>query len=125
MQLKLRAASAEMGVLEEQCRVLQAERDRLQKRAAQTADYDRQAAQLKAALGAGEDVARERDSLAADRAALVEQRDAAVAERDRLAREIAERCASTEPIGPASPRENVSDRPAAPPQVEISAVDAS
>ncbi len=44
MQLKLRAAAAEMGVLEEQCRVLPAERDRLWKRATQTADYERLAA---------------------------------------------------------------------------------
>ncbi len=57
MQLKLRAASAEMGVLEEQCRVLQAERDRLRIRATQTADYERQAARLRVALAAGQDVA--------------------------------------------------------------------
>ena len=98
MQLKLRAASAEMGVLEEQCRVLQAERDRLRKRATQTADYERQAARLRVALAAGQDVTRERDTLAGEHASLIEQRDAAVAERDRLAREI-EQCAPTKPIG--------------------------
>ncbi len=125
MQLKLRAASAEMGVLEEQCRVLQAECDRLRKRATQTANYERQAARLRIAMDAGQDLARERDTLAAEHASLVEQRDAVVAERDRLARVIERQCAPTEPNGPPSPRGKVSDRPDASPQEEISAADAS
>jgi len=125
MQLKLRAASAEMGVLEEQCRVLQAERDRLRKRATQTADYERQAARLRVALAAGQDVARERDSLAAGHASLVEQRDAAVAERDRLARAMEKQCAPAEASGFPPPRGKASDRLEASPREPISATDAS
>ncbi len=70
MQLKLRAASAEMGVLEEQCRVLRRERDQLAEAAArQTADHG---TQIDAALLAN--------------AILLKERDALIEERDRLAR---------------------------------------
>ncbi len=55
IKLKLRAASAEMGVLEEQLRVLQGERDRLaQEVARQKAERDSLKARLEAASVAGE-----------------------------------------------------------------------
>jgi len=86
MQLKLRAASAEMGVLEEQCRVLQRERDRLTEEVTRrTTEHESQAARLKAALAAGEVLTKERDSLAEERRVLIARGDAASAERDRVA----------------------------------------
>lgn len=70
MQLKLRAASAEMGVLEEQCRVLRRERDQLTETAARRAVEH--GAQIDAALLAN--------------AALLKERDALIDERGRTAR---------------------------------------
>ena len=64
MQLKLRAASAEMDDLEEQCRVLRRERDQL---AAATAEH---AAQMEAALLANAALVKERDNLLEERRAL-------------------------------------------------------
>ncbi len=72
IKLKLRAASAEMGVLEEQLRVLQAERDS-------------QAARLKAANTASEALTKERDGLLQERRALIAQNEAARVERERTA----------------------------------------
>lgn len=69
MQLKLRAASAEMDDLEEQCRVLRRERDQLTAAAAQrTADH---AAQIEAALLANAALVKERDALLEERRALM------------------------------------------------------
>ena len=79
MRLKVRAASAEMGTLEEQGRVSQGERNRLAEQVAQ------QARQLEAALATTEALTKERDELAEERDALAAQRDAA-AERERAAR---------------------------------------
>jgi hypothetical protein len=68
MRLKVRAASAEMGVLEDQSRVLKSERDRLvQDVARQSAELERQAARLVDALAASEAVAKERDALVVER----------------------------------------------------------
>ena len=51
MQLKVRAASAKMAVLEEQCRVAQSDRDRLvEQLARRTAEHRAEAARLEAAL---------------------------------------------------------------------------
>lgn len=71
MQLKLRAASAEMDDLEEQCRVLRRERDRL---AAAAAEH---AAQMEAALLANAALAKERDALLEERRALMAHKAAA------------------------------------------------
>ena len=62
MQLKLRAASAEMGVLEEQCRVLRRERDQLAEATARQAGEHR--AQIDAALLANAALLKERDQIA-------------------------------------------------------------
>ena len=63
MQLKLRAASAEMDDLEEQCRVLRQERDQLAEAVArQAADH---AAQIEAARLANAALLKERDALLA------------------------------------------------------------
>jgi hypothetical protein len=68
MRLKVRAASAEMGVLEDQGRALKSERDRLvQDVARQTTELEGQATQLADALAANEAMAKERDALAAER----------------------------------------------------------
>ncbi len=89
IKLKLRAASAEMGVLEEQLRVLQTERDRLKKDAARhKAEYDSQAARLKEALAAGVALTKERDKLAQERRASMAQAEAARADGDRTARAL-------------------------------------
>ena len=64
MQLKLRAASAEMDDLEEQCRMLRRERDQLAKAAA---DH---AAQMESALLANAALLKERDALIEERRAL-------------------------------------------------------
>lgn len=64
MQLKLRAASAEMDDLEEQCRVLRRERDQL---AAATAEH---VVQMEAALLANAALVKERDNLLEERRAL-------------------------------------------------------
>ena len=69
MQLKLRAASAEMDDLEEQCRVLRRERDQLVEAAAQQATDH--AAQIESALLANAALAKERDELAEERRALM------------------------------------------------------
>ncbi len=69
MQLKLRAASAEMDDLEEQCRVLRQERNQLTAAAAQqAADH---AAQIEAALLANAALVRERDALLEERRTLM------------------------------------------------------
>ena len=87
MALKVRAASAEMGVLEEQCRVLQKERDRLTQDVARSkAEQESLAARLKAATVASEALTKERDGLVQERRALVAQNEAARAERDRVAK---------------------------------------
>ncbi len=65
MQLKLRAASAEMDDLEEQCRTLRRERDRLAEAAA---DH---AAQMEAARQANAALLKERDALLEERGALM------------------------------------------------------
>ncbi len=65
MQLKLRAASAEMDDLEEQCRELRRERDQLTQAAAE------HAAQIKAALLANATLVKERDALVEERRALM------------------------------------------------------
>ena len=82
-RLKLRAASAEMGVLEEQCRVLQRERDQLTETLArQTAEH---ASQVKAMLSEHAVSAKRCDDLGEERRALITQRDAVEAERDQIA----------------------------------------
>lgn len=87
IKLKLRAASAEMGVLEEQLRVLQGDRDRLVKAAAgHKMEHDSQAVRLKAAVAASEALTRERDTLAQERRALIAQNEAARTERERMAK---------------------------------------
>ena len=65
MQLKLRAASAEMDDLEEQCRELRRERDQLAKTAAE------HAAGIEAALLANAALLKERDALIEERRALM------------------------------------------------------
>ena len=75
MQLKLRAASAEMDDLEEQCRVLRRERDQLVEAAARrAADH---AAQIESARLANAALLKERDALAEERRALMAQKAAA------------------------------------------------
>jgi len=72
VKLKLRAASAEMGVLEEQLRVLQGERDRLaQEVARQKAEHGSLKARLEASAagGAGEALIGKPGSPAQDEAA--------------------------------------------------------
>jgi chromosome segregation ATPase len=84
IKLKLRAASAEMGVLEEQCRVLQGERDRLVKEVAQQkTEHEEQAARLKAALAAREALTGERDTLLQEHRALLAQNEAGRTERQQ------------------------------------------
>jgi len=86
IKLKLRAASAEMGVLEEQCRVLENERGRLADEVARRkSDYDQQAARLTMALASGESLAKERDALVQERRTVAAQSEAARAERERTA----------------------------------------
>ena len=68
MQLKLRAASAEMDDLEEQCRMLRRERDQLAKAAA---DH---AAQMEAAHVANAALLKERDAVVEERQALAAQK---------------------------------------------------
>ena len=65
MLLKLRAASAEMDDLEEQCRELRRERDQLTQAAAE------HAAQIEAALLANAALIKERDALVEERRALM------------------------------------------------------
>ena len=65
MQLKLRAASAEMDDLDEQCRMLRRERDQLAKAAA---DH---ASQIEAAHAANAALLKERDALIEERRALM------------------------------------------------------
>ncbi len=92
IRLKLRAAAAEMGVLDEQCRVLRTERDKLTQDVVQhKADHESQAARLKAASVAGEALRRERDDLAQERRTLVAQVEAARSERDRMAKALESR----------------------------------
>ena len=75
MQLKLRAASAEMDDLEEQCRELRRERDQLVEAAARrAADH---AAQIEAARLANATLLKERDALAEERRALMARKAAA------------------------------------------------
>ncbi len=84
MQLKVRAISARMGILEEQGRVLAVERDRCAEQVkVQTAEQGRLSAQLRAALAACDAVAAERDTLKADRDALLAQQEDAGGERDQ------------------------------------------
>ena len=71
MQLKLRAASAEMDDLEEQCRMLRRERDQLAEAAA------RHAAQMEAAHLANAALVKERDALIEERRALMAHKAAA------------------------------------------------
>lgn len=84
MQLKLRASSAEMGVLEEQCRVLRRERDQLAEAAArQAAEHG---SQIEAARLANATLLRERDALVEERRAQAADK-AARPERDGVARD--------------------------------------
>lgn len=69
MQLKLRAASAEMDDLEEQCRVLRQERDQLAQATARRAAEH--AAQIEVALLANAALVKERDALLEERRALM------------------------------------------------------
>lgn len=86
-RLKLRAASAEMGVLEEQCRVLQRERDQLTETLARQAREH--ASEVEAALAETTIAFKERDDLGEEHRVLTAQRDALEAERDELARVLA------------------------------------
>ena len=89
MRLKVRAASAEMGMLEEQGRVLAGARDRCAEQVtALTAERERVSEQLRAAREVCDAAMAERDRLKADRDALVVQRDDAMRERDQLARDL-------------------------------------
>lgn len=99
MQLKLRAASAEMGVLEEQCRVLQRERDQLAEAAARQASEH--GSQIEAAQRANAALLQERDALVEERRTLAADQAATQAERDRLARDLDElrRAGSTAATG--------------------------
>jgi hypothetical protein len=84
MTLKVRAASAKMGIFEEQARVSRGERDRLKQEAVrQAAECERLEARLKAALAAGGVVTKERNKLAEERASLIAQRDGALSSKDR------------------------------------------
>jgi len=82
-RLKLRAASAEMGVLEEQCRVLQRERDQLTETVAR--QRTEHASQMKEALAENAAVVKERDDLDEKRRALITQKEIVEAERDQIA----------------------------------------
>ncbi len=75
MQLKLRAASAEMDDLEEQCRVLRQERDQLAGAAARRAAEH--AAQIEAALVENAALLKERDALLEERRTLMAHKEAA------------------------------------------------
>lgn len=86
MQLKLRAASAEMGVLEEQCRVLRRERDQLAEAAARQASEH--GLQIEAAQRANAALLQERDALVEERRTLAADKAAAQAERDQVARDL-------------------------------------
>ena len=89
MRLKVRAASAEMGVLEEQGRVLVGERDRCADQVkAQTAEHERLSEQLRAAQEVCDAATAERDRLKVDRDASIVQRKNAISERDQLARDL-------------------------------------
>lgn len=89
MRLKVRAASAEMGVLEEQGRVLVGERHRCAEQVeVQTAEHERLSEQLTAALEVCDAATAERDRLKADRDALIVQRENAISERDQFARNL-------------------------------------
>ncbi len=89
MRLKVRAASAEMGVLEEQGRVLVGERDHCAEQVkAQTTEHERLSEQLRAALEVCDAATAERDRLKADRDALIVQRENAISERDQFARDL-------------------------------------
>lgn len=88
MRLKLRAASAEMDVIEEQCRVLRRERDGLA--AAMARQAAEHASQLQASLAASAALTKERDDLGAECRALTAQKDAAEAERSQAARDLEE-----------------------------------
>ena len=75
MQLKLRATSAEMDDLDEQCRVLRRERDQLAEDAArQAAEH---AARMEAALLANAALVKERDALLEERRTLMAHKEAA------------------------------------------------
>ena len=74
MQLKMRATSAGMDDLEEQCRVLRRERDQVAEAAARRAAEH--AAQIEAALLANAGLARERDALLEERRALMARKAA-------------------------------------------------
>lgn len=82
-RLKLRAASAEMGVLEEQCRVLQRERDQLAETMARRTRE--QASQVEAARAETAMAIKERDDLSKQHRVLAAQRDAIVVERNQIA----------------------------------------
>ncbi len=98
IKLKLRAASAEMGVLEEQLRVLKTERDRLTEAAARhRAEHDSQAVRLKEALAVGETLTKERDKLAQERRTLIAQADAARKDGDRTSKALDSRRQKTGP----------------------------
>lgn len=87
MKLKVRATSAEMGVLDEQCRMLKKERDLLtQDVARRKTEQDSQAVRLKAAAAATEALTKERDNLLQERRALIAQNEAARGERDRISK---------------------------------------
>lgn len=88
MQLKLRAASAEMGVLEEQCRVLRRERDQLAESAVRHAAEH--GAQIEAALLANAALLKERDDLAEERRARTAREAAAQDGREGAARALDE-----------------------------------
>ena len=75
MQLKLRASSAEMDDLEEQCRVLRRERDQLAEAAAQRAAEH--AARIEVALLANAALVKERDVLLEERRAVMAHKEAA------------------------------------------------
>ena len=75
IQLKMRAASAEMDDLEEQCRVLRRERDRLAEAATrQAAEH---VAQIEAALLANAALVKERDALLEERRTLMAHKETA------------------------------------------------
>lgn len=84
MQLKLRASSAEMGVLEEQCRVLRRERDQLAEAAAR--QVMEHGSQIEAAHLANAELLRERDALIEERRVLAADK-AAWPDRDQAVRD--------------------------------------
>lgn len=86
MQLKLRAASAEMGVLDEQCRVLRRERDQLAEAAARQATEH--GSRIEAAQLAHAALRREHDALIEEHRASTADKTAEQAERDQMAREL-------------------------------------